>query len=330
MKKSLIFGLILMMVMVFSVSINAGASEIEMGVIQIVEHPSLDASYQGFVDALNELGYQKDEDVTYDHQNAQGDMATAQNIAQKFVNDNKDMVLSIATPTSQAMVQATQDIPILITAVTDPVEAGLVDSMERPGNNVTGTTDLTPVESQLELLKEIVPEARNVGVVYNAGEVNSLVQVEIARDSADDLDIQIIEATATTSGEVLQAAQSLVGRVDAFYVPTCNTAVSALESIIMIAEDNNIPLIVGEDDSVERGGLATTGISYYELGYQTGVMAAEVLEGAVPAEMPIQSADKVETVLNTEAAEAMGVTFSEELLEQADKIIEKTVEEDAD
>ena len=328
MKKSAIFVLILMVVMVFSIS--AGASEIEMGVIQIVEHPSLDASYQGFVDALNELGYQEDEDVIYDHQNAQGDMATAQNIAQKFVNDNKDMVLSIATPTSQAMVQATQEIPILITAVTDPVEAGLVESMEKPGNNVTGTTDLTPVKTQLELLQDILPEATQVGVIYNAGEVNSLVQVEIARESANDLDLQIIEATATTSGEVLQAAQSLVGRVDAFYVPTCNTAVSALESIIMIAEDNNIPLIVGEDDSVERGGLATTGISYYELGYQTGVMAAEVLEGAVPAEMPIQSADKVETVLNTEAAEAMGVTFSEELLEQADKIIEKTVEEDAD
>ncbi len=320
--KRLILLLLFMLIMVGLFTMVVGADTINIGVIQIVEHPALDASAQGFVDALNEEGYQKDIEVEYQFQNAQGDMSTANTIARMFVDEGMDLVLAIATPTSQAMAQATDEIPILITAVTDPVAAELVAAMDHPETNVTGTTDLTPVKTQLELLLTILPEAERVGVLYNVGEVNSVVQVDIAKEAADELGLELVEATVSTSAEVLQSAQSLVGRVDAMYVPTDNTVVSALESVVMVAEDERIPLIVGEEDSVERGGLATTGINYYELGFQTGKMAVQVIEGADPSTMPIQSADRVETVINISAAEAMGIQLCPDLLEAADRIIE--------
>lgn len=314
---------VLLLVLIFGMTTVAVSKPLEIGVIQIVEHPALDSARQGFIDALNDLGYQEERDVVYTILNAQGDMSIAGTIAQMFVDEEKDLILAIATPTSQAMAQATDTIPILITAVTDPVAAGLVESMEVPGTNVTGTTDMTPVKTQLLLLKEILPRAERLGIVYNVGEVNSVVQVDIAKDVAPELDLQIIEATASTSGEVLQAAQSLIGRVDAIYVPTCNTAVSALESIVAVAEDYQLPLIVGEEDSVDRGGLATTGINYYDLGYQTGGIAKLVIEGEDPSTISIQSADRVETVLNLVAAEIMGITFPQELLDRAHRIIEE-------
>jgi len=296
---------------------GSSSAEIRIGITQIVEHPALDAAREGFKEALAGEGL----NVRYDLQNAQGDMATATTIARKFAGDRLDLILAIATPTAQATAQAIEDVPILITAVTDPVAAGVINSMEEPGTNVTGTTDMTPVRTQLELLLEIAPEVQRVGVLYNVGEVNSVVQVELAEEAAADLGLEIVTAGASTSGEVLEAARSLPGRVDAIYVPTDNTVVSALESVIMVAEDNNLPLIVGEENSVERGGLATTGINYFDLGFQTGLMALEVLGGADPSTMAIASADRVETVLNLEAARNMGIEFSPELLERAHRII---------
>src|SRR5690554_5690043 len=247
----------------------AQSAPLRIDITQIVEHPSLDQARQGFIDRLSELGYAEGIDIVYDIQSAQGDLATAQTIARKFQSDGVDLILAIATPTAQAAAHIVKDIPILITAVTDPVAAELVESIERPGTNVTGTSDLTPVRAQLELLKEIAPNAKRVGIVYNAGEVNSVVQVEIARAAAAELGLTIVEATAGNSSEVLQAAQSLQGRVDAIYVPTDNTVVSALESVVGVAERAGIPLIAGEADSVAKGALATVGIDYYMLGRQT-------------------------------------------------------------
>lgn len=243
-------------------------------------------------------------------------------IAQKFAADRVDLVLAIATPTAQAAAQAIRDIPILITAVTDPVAAELVDSIERPGTNVTGTSDLTPVRSQLELLKALVPSATRVGVIYNAGEVNSVVQVELARDAARDMGLQIVEATAVNSSEVLQAAQSLVGRVDAIYVPTDNTVVSAIEAVVLVAERARLPLIAGEDLSVEQGALATVGLDYYQLGRQTADIAQRVLAGEDPAEIAIEYQDEMSIVLNLSAAARMGVSVPDEILAQAARVIE--------
>lgn len=303
-------------------SVGVHAAPLKVGIAQIVEHPALDMARQGFIDRLTELGYAEGKDIVYDFQSAQGDPATAQTIARKFLADRVDMVLAIATPTAQAAANVIKDIPILITAVTDPVAAQLVDSIERPGTNVTGTSDLTPVRAQLELLKEIVPKATRVGIIYNAGEVNSVVQVEIARRAAADLGLTLVEATAANSGEVLQAAQSLQGRVDALYVPTDNTVVSAIESVILVAERAKLPLIAGEELSVESGALATLGIDYYKLGRQTADIAHRVFQGENPAEIPIEYLEDQSIVLNLGAARRMNVEIPAAIVERAARIIE--------
>lgn len=295
---------------------------LKVGIIQIAEHPSLDMARQGFLDVLKEKGYEEGKNLTVDYQNAQGDPSTANTIAQKFVADKVDLVLAIATPAAQAMAKATKDIPILITAVTDPVAAGLAESLEKPGTNVTGTTDMNPVKDQLALLKEICPEAKNVGVLYNTSEKNSEVQVEIAEKVAPELGVKIIKAVATSSAEVLQAANSLVGKVDAFYVPTDNTVVSALDSVIKVAEEHDIPLIVGEGDSVKKGGLATLGIDYYTLGKQTADIALRIWErGEKPENIPIEGQKEYKLIVNLKAAEAMGVKVPEAVVKRAAEVI---------
>lgn len=299
----------------------AASTQVKVGITQIVEHPALDAARQGFIDRLAELGYKSGQNITYYIQNAQGDMATAQTIAQKFVADRVDLILAIATPTAQAAANVTKTIPILITAVTDPVAAGLVKSNDAPGGNVTGTSDMNPVAAQLTLAKQIKPATRRIGVVYNAGETNSVVQVEMARAAAKDLGVTIVEAVVANSSEVMQAAQSLQGRVDAIYVPTDNTVVSALESVIAVAERAKIPLIAGEGDCVRRGALITLGIDYYQLGRQTADMAARVLKGEKPANMPIEYQKELQTIVNLQAASRMGVTIPADLLAAADEVI---------
>ncbi|WP_324649291.1 ABC transporter substrate-binding protein [Georgenia sp. H159] len=293
------------------------AQSYSIGVTQIVSHPSLDAALDGFKAALADAGLEAE----YDEQNAQGDQATATSIANTFATADHDLILAIATPTAQATAQAITDVPILITAVTDPLEAGLVDSWEAPGGNLTGTSDLNPVEEQLALLEEIAPEAETVGIVYSSGEVNSEIQVELAREAAEALGVTIEVATVTNSGEVQQAADSL--DVDAFYVPTDNTVVSALESLLQVAESKSLPVIGAEGDTVERGAIATYGIDYEQLGYQTGEMAVRVLEeGADPAEMPIETQTELMLIVNPAAAERMGVEVPAELLDRADTVIE--------
>ena len=303
-------------------SVLAAEGKIKIGITQIVEHPALDAARQGFIDELAEAGYDESR-VVYDMQNAQGDFATAQTIAEKFVSSSVDLILAIATPTAQATANVTQDIPILITAVTDPVVAGLVESIDAPGTNVTGTSDLTPVATQLELLRTIRPQAKRVGVMYNPGEANSLAQLDLAREAAAELGLTLVEVPVDNSSSVYQAAQSAVGRVDAIYVPTDNTVVSALESVIIVAENAKLPLVAGETDSVRRGAMATISIDYYGLGRQTGRMALEILENSAdPASMPIEYLEDVSLVLNPGAAQRMGVELSADLLAEASEIVD--------
>jgi len=305
--------------------VDAGSDEtpleaVTIGITQIVEHPSLDAAREGFKDALLDAGYTEDT-ITFDEQNAQGEMATATSIASKFDADGVDLVLAIATPTAQAAAQSITDIPILFTAVTEPQEAGIVASWDEPGANVTGTSDLNPVEEQIELIAEIAPDAKTVGVIYSSGEVNSEVQVELAREATEKLGLELKEVTVSASADVSQAAESIKD-VDAIYVPTDNTVVEALEAVIQVAEQEQILMIVGEGDSVERGGVATFGLNYYELGYQTGKMAARILlEGADPATMPVETQDVMQLIVNEAAAERMGVTLPEEFVAKADELV---------
>ena len=293
---------------------------ITVGISQFVQHPALDAATAGFKQAFADAGYVEGDTVTFDEQNAQGDVANTTTIAQQFSNDDVDLVLAVATPAAQAAAQNILDVPVMFTAVTDPVEAGLVDSEDAPGGNVTGTSDMNPVADQIELIKEIVPEAAKVGIVYSSGEVNSEVQVELAKEAGEELGIEIVEGTVTNSSEVQQVTESL-GDVDAIYVPTDNQVVSGISALVQVAEDNGIAVIGAEAGTVEGGAIATIGIDYERLGMQTGEMALRALDGEDPASMAVETLDDLELVVNPDAAERMGITLPDGFEDQADRVL---------
>lgn len=294
---------------------GSGDDTYQVGINQLGQHPALDAATTGFREAFDEAGV----DVEFDEQNANNEQATALTIAQQFAADDLDLALAVATPAAQAMAQNITDTPLLFTAVTDPVSAELVDSMEAPGANVTGTSDAAPIERQLELLKEIVPDAENVGIVYSSGEVNSQVQVDQATEAAGPLGLSIETQTVTTVNEIQQAVEAL-GDVDAIYVPTDNVVVSGISSLVQVAEDKQIPVLAAEEGTVEGGAVATIGIDYTELGRQTGEMALRILEdGADPASMPVETAAEFTYVVNEAAAERQGVTIPEDVIAEAER-----------
>ena len=289
---------------------------VKIGIAQYVSHPSLDAVAAGFKKGMESAGYTGDK-ISYDENNAQGDQATNTSMVGKLASDSDvDLVLAIATPTAQAAAQAITSIPVVFPAVPDPVDAKLVASNEAPGANVTGTSDKNPVKEQLELLKELAPEAKDVGIVYSSGEANSAVQVQWAKDAAAELGLTIKEAAISAPSEVQQAASSL--DVDAFYVPTDNAVVSALEGLLQNAQSKKVPVISADGESVKRGATATYGINYEKLGEQTAAMAVKILKGeAKPAEMPVETISQVELYLNEGAAKKVGIEFSEDMKAKA-------------
>ncbi|MDO5670204.1 MAG: ABC transporter substrate-binding protein [Corynebacterium sp.] len=294
----------------------AGDDAYSIGINQLVQHPALDAATAGFKEALEEAGVE----VSYDEQNANGEQATALTIAQQFAGKDLDLVLSVATPAAQATAQNITDIPVLFTAVTDPVSAELVDSEEAPGANVTGTSDVAPIEDQLDLLKELVPDAEKVGIVYASGEVNSQVQVDLAKEAAGPRDLEIVTQTVTTANDIQQAVEAL-GDVDAIYVPTDNMVVAGIASLVQVAEQKQIPVIAAEAGTVEGGAVATLGIDYTELGRQTGEMAVRILrDGEDPATMSVEKATEFTYVINEDAAERLGVTIPQEILDEAETV----------
>lgn len=292
---------------------------VKIGITQIVEHPSLDAAREGFIEALKDAGYEEGKNLKLDYQNAQGDMNNNMSIAQKLVSDKNDLILAIATPSAQAAVQATKDIPILFTAITDPVGAELVQSLDKPGGNATGTSDTHPdaIKNTIAAIKKFIPDAKKVGIIYNNGEPNSVVNVKHAREALEAAGLEAVETTISTSSEVKQAAESMVGRVDVLYIPKDNTVVAALESVITVANDKDIPTFVGEGDSVKRGTFASYGFDYHDLGYTTGKMAVEILEGKKPSDMPVGFPENLELIVNKKAAEEEGITLSEDMLKDA-------------
>ncbi|AGB19781.1 ABC transporter substrate-binding protein [Thermoanaerobacterium thermosaccharolyticum] len=304
-------------------TISSGSTEkmITIGITQIVEHPALDSAREGFIKALKDNGYVEGKNVTFIQENAQGDMSTAQTIAKKFVDKNVDLIFSIATPTTQAVKKATSTIPIVFTAVTDPVAAGLVNSLDKPGGNVTGTSDMEPINDQLKLIKDLVPGAKRIGIIYNAGEVNSTVQVKIAKDDAASLGYSIVEATVSNSSEVNQAAQSLVGKVDAIWLPTDNTVASSVAAIIKVANSAKIPVVAAEKGMVEGGSLATLGISYSDLGYQAGSMAIKILKGEKPANIKVETAKNLQLIINQKEADAIGLKIPDSIMKKAQEVI---------
>ncbi|WP_010281790.1 ABC transporter substrate-binding protein [Bacillus timonensis] len=294
--------------------------QVVVGISQYAPHTSLDAATEGFIKALEDEGFKEGENLKIDSQNAQGEQSNTATIAQNLVGNNVDLIFANATPSAMAVLNATSDIPIIFTSVTDPVGAGLVEAFDKPGENITGTTDNHPdaTKTTINFITEEMG-AKKIGVIYNSGEQNSVVQVEQVKEFAEKGGAELVEVSVSTTAEVNQAAQSLVGRVDAIYIPTDNTAVQALDSIIAVANEKDIPLFVGELDSMKAGGFAASGFEYYDIGYQSGLMAAKILKGEKKAsEMPVELPNSLQLVINKKAAEEQGIEIKPEWEEIAD------------
>ena len=292
----------------------AEEKQYKIGITQFAEHPSLDAATEGFKKALEDNGFKEGKNIKFDTQNAQTDMNNTATIANNFIGDKVDLIFANATPSAVSALNATKEIPIVFTSVTDPVGAGLVKSFEEPSGNVTGTTDNHP-DATKKTIDFVTNEvgAKNIGVIFNSGEQNSEVQVKEVKKIAEANGAKVVEVSISTTAEVKQAAESLVGRVDAIYVPTDNTVVSALESVISVANNKKIPLFVGELDSMRKGAVAVSGFNYYDIGYEAGEMAAQILSGKKkPSELPVQLPQSLTLTINKKAAKDQGVDIKEE------------------
>jgi putative ABC transport system substrate-binding protein len=316
-------GRILLLVMILSLvcsaSVYAEGTEIQIGVIQLVQHTALDAAYNGFVAALAENGYVDGQTIAIDFQNGQGDQANLSTIADRFVSKDVDLVLAIATPAALAIAGKTTTIPILATAITDFVESRLVESNEIPGTNVSGTTDMASIADQIALVSLVASDVKTIGVMYNSGEVNSVVQAEEAKRCIEALDYQYVEKTVTSTNEVQQAAEAILRLCDVIYIPTDNVMATAMPIIYDAAVGAGIPVICGESGMVKTGGLITLGINYYNLGYQTGLMAVRLLEDtdADISIMPVESQTEYDYCINATFAREIGLAIPESLLPYA-------------
>ncbi|ALX48657.1 ABC transporter substrate-binding protein [Lentibacillus amyloliquefaciens] len=295
-----------------------GAETYQIGATQIVEHPSLDQAYEGFKAALEDEGL----DVEYDFQSAQNDQNNVKPISDNFVADDVDLIFANSTPSALGALQATEDIPILFTSVTDAVGAGLVESMDEPGDNITGVLDLHPeaINKTVEFIADNFPDA-TVGTVYNAGEQNSVAQIDSVKKAMEGTGLSLEERTVANASEVKDAATTLVQDADVFYIITDNTVVSALDSVVGVANEQDIPLMVGEPDSLKGGGFATYGIDYHTIGYRTGEMAAEILTGEkTTKDIPVEYPPELQLFINEQATEEQGIEWSDNWDEEAELV----------
>ncbi|GEO85710.1 MULTISPECIES: ABC transporter substrate-binding protein [Alphaproteobacteria] len=300
----------------------AKAEEVTVAVTAIVEHPALDAARDGIKEALADAGFKEGENLKFVYESAQGNPGTAAQIARQFVGDAPNVIVPISTPSAQAVVSATRDIPVVFTAVSDPLGAQLIKDLQKPGGNVTGLSDMSPVADHVALIREITPNAKSIGFLYNTAEANSVSTLAALKVEAEKAGLTVVESVATKSAEVQGAARALVGRADVFYIPTDNTIVSAFEAAVGVAEEAKIPLYAGDTDSVNRGALAALGFNYFDVGKQTGEIVVRVLKGENPGDIPVRVAAGTDLVINKKAAAKMGVTFPESIISRATKTIE--------
>ena len=297
-----------------------GDQTVKIGGVTIVSHPSLDAIWQGFKDGMKDAGYEEGKNVEYDFQNPQGDQSTLNSIASTFANSDNDLFVSIATPPSQALVQSITDRPVLFSGVTDPVDAGLVDNVDKPGKNVTGASDWNPPKPVLELIKEIKPETKTVGIVYTSSESNSEIQTKQAQAAAQELGLEIKVVTVTNSNEVQQAAASL--DVDAFYVGNDNNVVAAIEALLQEAEKKGAIVVTSDADSVDKGAAAAISIDYYQQGKDTAKLAVEILKnGKKAGDLPVSYQSGLDLLVNPAAAEKQGSTIPAAVVSRAAKTV---------
>ncbi|MCK5918186.1 MAG: ABC transporter substrate-binding protein [Cocleimonas sp.] len=321
-RRSLLSLLVSSAVLLPTLTQVTQAADKHVAITQIVEHPALDACRKGVKDELAEQGFIAGRNLKWSYESAQGAPATAAQIAKKFAGEAPDVVVGISTPSAQALASSARNIQQVFSAVTDPVDAKLVKSMDKAnGGNITGVSDLSPIDSHMKLIKTIVPNAKKVGVIFNPGEANSATLVELVKKYAPDHGMEVVEAGSPKSSDVLAATRSFVGKVDVIYVPTDNTVASALEAVIKVAIEAKIPVISADTGSVKRGTIAAQGFNYYDLGRQTGKMVVDILKGKKAGDISPQGVSKTELYVNPESAKLMGVTLSDALIKSAKKVV---------
>jgi putative tryptophan/tyrosine transport system substrate-binding protein len=318
-SRKVLFGA---MALAFAMAAPVHAQQKSVAITAIVEHPALDAVRDGVKEGLAAAGFEEGKNLKWQYQSAQGNTGTAAQIARKFIGDKSDVIVAIATPSAQAVAAATRTIPLVYSAVTDPVAAKLVPSMAASGTNVVGVSDALELDKQIELIKRVAPDAKRVGMVFNPGEANSVVVLEQLREMLPKHGMSLIDAAAPRSVDVGSAARSLIGKVDVFYTSTDNNVVSAYEALVKVGMDAKIPLVAADTDSVARGAVAAYGMDYKALGVQTGQMVARILNGEKAGDIASETSNKLELHVNPGAASRQGITLSEALIKDAAKVIE--------
>jgi putative ABC transport system substrate-binding protein len=310
------------LLLIISLSLNGCSSQntqdvFSIGISQIVENPVLDLAREGFIEALKEKGYEDGKNIKIDTQFAQGDIALTTTIAQNFVSQKKDLIFAISTPSAQSAFQSTKEIPILFTAVTDPVLAGLIENMDSPEGNITGTTDLVPIDKQLALGKRIFPDTKKVGIPYNTSEVNSQVQVELAKEAAQKQGLEIVDIPVTNSSEIESALRAKIDEIDLLFLPSDNLIASSMSIITKVALDNNIGTIGVDEPMVNNGALACEGLDYYRLGYETGLMAVDIMNGKEIKDISVSRSKDTQLTINQSIANRLGINIPKEILDEA-------------
>ncbi|HOV18245.1 MAG TPA: ABC transporter substrate-binding protein [Ottowia sp.] len=305
-----------------SLAAPAMAADVRVSVTAIVDHPALDAARKGVTDELADAGYVNGKNLKLEYQSAQGNTATAAQIARKFAGDKPNVIVAVSTPSAQTALAATREIPIVFSAVTDPVAAKLVKSWEATGGNVTGVSDLPSLDKHLAALRKALPAAKRIGVVYSPGAANSVAAIAELKKLATPLGMTVVEAAAPRTVDVASAAQSLIGKVDVFYEPTDNNVTSAFESLAKVADQGKVPLISADPSVATRGAAIGMGTNYYDLGRQTGKLVVRILKGETPGKIASEVSTTLEMHVNKSAAQRQGATFSEDFLKTATKVID--------
>ena len=293
---------------------------VKIGVLQLLSHPALDAIYKGLQDELKNEGYEVGKNLEIDLQNAQGDQSNLASMSEKLVSGGNNILVGITTPATLALANNTKETPIIMGGITYPVEAGLIASESKPGNNITGVSDRTPIKQQLEIMKQVVPTLKTVGILYTSSEDNSVKQAKQAEEDAKALGLEVKVATIANTNDIQQVTESLASQVDAIFVPIDNTIASAMATVTQVTDAVKVPVFPSADTMVADGGVLGVGVDQYQIGVETAKVVVKVLKGANPADTPITLANKGVVYVNEEKAKKLGITIPESILKDAQKV----------
>ncbi|NQK00240.1 ABC transporter substrate-binding protein [Streptococcus suis] len=301
---------------------STSTEKVKIGVLQFVTHDSLDEIYKGIKAGLEEGGYSTTDNLDIDFMNAEADQSQVQTMSKKLVDNGNELLIGIATPAAQGLANATTELPIIMGAVTDPVGANLVKDLKNPGGNITGVSDQTPVADAVSLIKEITPEAKTIGVLYSSNEDNSKIQVAEFKAAAEEAGYTVLEYAVASSNEIAATVEVASSKADVLFTPVDNTVASAFSTVVSVANKTKTPIFTSVEDMVEGGGIASVTLSQYDLGVATGKMAAKILDGANPADTPVQIFNEGTVVVNQKVAKELGITLSDDVISKASNVIE--------